>query len=133
MKIVDSHFHWWPKAFFEHLCNRKSYPRAERDGKGGYRYFRREGEEPRFCPGRDWLDLDFQLAHMDSLGHEIDVVYSIGPLSVAPLLRLLTIANGCPLARLPRPPRLARPAPAPARSCSSCCASRSAPRRCTTR
>ena len=82
MHIIDSHFHWWPKAFFEHLCSRKTYPRAERDGKGGYRYFRREGEEPRFCPGRDWLDLDFQLAHMDSLGHDIDVVCSIGPLSV---------------------------------------------------
>ena len=30
----------------------------------------------------DWFDLDDQFAHMDGLGHQVDVVCSIGPLSV---------------------------------------------------
>ena len=31
----------------------------------------------------EWFDLDKQLEHMDGLGHQVDVVCSIGPLSVA--------------------------------------------------
>lgn len=81
MRIVDSHFHWWPRAFFEQLCKRKSYPRAERNGKGGYTYWREPGT-PRFDLGGEWVDLERQLEHMDRLGHEVDVVCSIGPLSV---------------------------------------------------
>ena len=30
----------------------------------------------------EWFDLDKQLEHMDGLGHQVDVVCSIGPLSV---------------------------------------------------
>ena len=30
----------------------------------------------------EWFDLDRQLEHMDTLGHEVDVVCSIGPFSV---------------------------------------------------
>lgn len=26
MHIIDSHFHWWPRAVFERLCKRKDYP-----------------------------------------------------------------------------------------------------------
>lgn len=80
--IIDSHFHWWPKSVFEGLCQRKGFPRAERNESGGYRYWRREGEPPRFNAGGEWFDLDRQLEHMDGLGHEVKAVSSIGPLSV---------------------------------------------------
>ncbi|HVV95289.1 MAG TPA: amidohydrolase family protein [Hyphomicrobiales bacterium] len=83
MKIVDSHFHWWPRAFFEALCKRTGYPRAERNDKGGYTYWRSEGTAPRFVLGGEWFDLDGELQAMDRLGYdEVDVVCSIGPLSV---------------------------------------------------
>jgi aminocarboxymuconate-semialdehyde decarboxylase len=83
MKIVDSHFHWWPRAFFEALCQRKTYPRAERNDKGGYTYWRSEGAPPRFHLGGEWFDLEGELQAMDRLGYdEVDVVCSIGPLSV---------------------------------------------------
>ena len=36
MKIVDSHFHWWPRPIFERLCKRNGYPRAEVNDRGGY-------------------------------------------------------------------------------------------------
>lgn len=82
MIIIDSHFHWWPRSFFEALCHRRSYPRAEPSSAGGYRYWRREGEPPRFHVGPEWFDLDRQLEHMDALGHDVGAVCSIGPLSV---------------------------------------------------
>jgi len=81
MKIIDSHFHWWPSKFFESLCSKTTYPRVEKTANG-FRYWRREGEPPRFSPGPVWLDLDRQFEYMDSLGHEVSVVCSIGPLSV---------------------------------------------------
>ncbi len=80
--IIDSHFHWWPKSVFESLCRRRGYPRAERSAAGGYRYWRREGEPPRFHAGPEWFDLDRQLEHMDGLAHHVKAVCSIGPLSV---------------------------------------------------
>jgi aminocarboxymuconate-semialdehyde decarboxylase len=82
MVIIDSHFHWWPRSIFEALCKRKGYPRAERSETGGYRYWRREDEPPRFHVGAEWFDLDRQLEHMDTLGHDVKAVCSIGPLSV---------------------------------------------------
>jgi aminocarboxymuconate-semialdehyde decarboxylase len=81
MVIMDSHFHWWPRSVFEGLCRREGYPRAERS-ESGYRYWRREGEPPRFQVGAEWFDLDQQLERMDELGYEVKVVCSIGPLSV---------------------------------------------------
>ena len=82
MTIVDSHFHWWPRSIFEALCKRKDYPRAEPNGNGGYRYWRRAGEPPRFNAEAEWFDLDAQLAHMDRLGDDVRVVASLGPLSI---------------------------------------------------
>mgnify|MGYP006170646971 CR=1 FL=1 len=81
MRIVDSHFHWWPREVFEELCKRTDFPRAEDDGNGGYHYWNRQGKNA-LSVWKEWFDLDEQLAHMDSLGHEIDVVCSIGPFSV---------------------------------------------------
>lgn len=82
MVIIDSHFHWWPSSVFEGLCKRKGYPRAERSRTGGYHYWRREDEPPRFHAGAEWFDLDRQLEYLDTLGHDVKVVCSIGPLSV---------------------------------------------------
>ncbi len=82
MKIIDSHFHWWPRPVFERLCKRKGYPRAEVNDIGGYAYWRKPGGVTPLNIWAEWFDLDDQLAHMDSLGHDISAVCSIGPYSV---------------------------------------------------
>ena len=82
MRIIDSHFHWWPRSIFDKLCRRKDYPRAEVNRRGGYDYMRRAGSGQHLNSWGEWFDLDKQLEYMDGLGHEIDVVCSIGPLSV---------------------------------------------------
>ncbi|MEC5409450.1 amidohydrolase family protein [Paraburkholderia sp. MPAMCS5] len=82
MRILDSHFHWWPRSVFEALCKRDGFPRAEPNGKGGYTYWRQEGGSARFNLGEEWFDLDKQIAHMDTLGYEVDVLCSIGPFSL---------------------------------------------------
>jgi aminocarboxymuconate-semialdehyde decarboxylase len=82
MHIIDSHFHWWPPSISERLCKRKTYPRAQRNDRGGYTYFREQRGDYILNSWADWFDLDKQLEHMDGLGHAVDVVCSIGPLSV---------------------------------------------------
>jgi aminocarboxymuconate-semialdehyde decarboxylase len=83
MRIIDSHFHWWPPSVFEALGRRKGYPRTARKDNGGWAYFRdAKGEVPFLGGWSDWYDLDEQLAHMDKLGHQVDVVCSIGPFSI---------------------------------------------------
>jgi len=83
MRIIDSHFHWRPRSLLEEACKSKGYPRAQRDGKGGYIWQIREDYVVKVRPNHPaWADLDTMLAHMNSLGHQVDVVCSIGPLSV---------------------------------------------------
>src|SRR5438093_6705298 len=81
MRIIDSHFHWWPREVFEQLCRRRGYPRAERNNRGGYNYVGHEGR-PSLNSWTEWFDLDRQLEHMDDLGHEVSVVCSLGPFSI---------------------------------------------------
>jgi len=83
MHIIDSHFHWWPRSIFEKLCKAKGYPRAAVNTKGGYDYTRRQDSAEHLNSWAEWFDLDDQFAHMDGLGHQVDVVCSIGPFSVA--------------------------------------------------
>ena len=83
MRIIDSHFHWWPRSVFEAVCKRKDYPRANPNAKGGYDYWRRAESGAHLNSWAEWFDLDKQLEHMDVLGHQVDVVCSIGPFSVA--------------------------------------------------
>jgi aminocarboxymuconate-semialdehyde decarboxylase len=83
MRIIDSHFHWWPRSIFDKLCSRKGYPRANPNARGGYDYWRRQGAGAHLNSWAEWFDLDKQFAHMDGLGHQVDVVCSIGPFSVA--------------------------------------------------
>jgi aminocarboxymuconate-semialdehyde decarboxylase len=82
MRIIDSHFHWWPRSISDRLCRRRSYPRAEINDRGGYTYYRQEGGDYLLNSWAEWFDLDKQLEHMDGLGHDVGVVCSIGPLSV---------------------------------------------------
>jgi len=81
--IIDSHFHWWPRSVFDKLCKRKDHPRAEVNDKGGYSYFRRAGSGCHLNSWAEWFDLDKSFEYMDSLGHQVDVVCSIGPFSVS--------------------------------------------------
>jgi aminocarboxymuconate-semialdehyde decarboxylase len=80
MRIVDSHFHWYPSLVFEQLSRRRRYPRAERNAGGGYTYSFNEGRA-HVVLGPEWFDLESQLAAMDETGHEVDVVCSAGPSS----------------------------------------------------
>jgi aminocarboxymuconate-semialdehyde decarboxylase len=82
MHIIDSHFHYWPRAFFDHLCKRRGYPRVEPNERGGFTYWRQEGKEPTFNWGPVWFDVDNLLDRMQEDGHEVDVISSIGPISV---------------------------------------------------
>jgi aminocarboxymuconate-semialdehyde decarboxylase len=81
MRIIDSHFHWWPREVFEQLSKRSGYPRAERNNRGGYNYLGHEGR-PSLNSWAEWFDLDRQLEHMDDLGHDVSVVCSLGPFSI---------------------------------------------------
>ena len=82
MRIVDSHFHWWPRSVFEALCKRSSFPYAKRNAKGGYTVFVDEGS-PLNGGWAEWYELDALLAHENenAQGFEADVVCSTGPIS----------------------------------------------------
>jgi len=82
MHIVDSHFHYWPRAAWDKMCARNAYPRAARNERNGYLYLRREGREPAFNVGPVWFDVDKMLERMDQLDHQVDVISSIGPISM---------------------------------------------------
>ena len=83
MHIIDSHFHWRPISLLEAACKSRDYPRAERDGKGGYIWKIREDYAVAVRANHPaWAPLDVMLAHLDGLGHQVDVVCTIGPLSV---------------------------------------------------
>ena len=83
MHIIDLHFHWWPRSIFDKLCKRKNSPRPSVNNRGGYNYMRRSEAGQHLNSWAEWFDLDKQFEYMDSLGHQVDVVCSIGPFSVA--------------------------------------------------
>jgi len=80
--IIDSHFHYWPRQLFERLRQSNSFPRTQPNAAGGYDYWRREGDGGAMDSWGAWHDLDKQFEYMESLGHQVDVVCSIGPFSV---------------------------------------------------
>ncbi|HXJ01521.1 MAG TPA: amidohydrolase family protein [Micropepsaceae bacterium] len=82
MRIIDSHFHWWPRSAFERLCKRTSYPLCERNTRNGYNYVGHEGR-PSLNSWAEWFDLDKQFEHMDGLGHQVSVISSLGPFSIS--------------------------------------------------
>jgi len=83
MKIIDSHFHWWPRSVLEHLHKRHGFPRADPNERGGYTYKGAGGRSGTVASWAEWFDLDRQLEAMDALGHDVSAVLSIGPLSIA--------------------------------------------------
>lgn len=82
MHIIDSHFHYRPRAFFDHLCKRNGFPHCKVNDKGGFTYWRKEGKEPTFDWGTVWFDLEHQMERMQQDGNEVDVISSLGPISV---------------------------------------------------
>jgi aminocarboxymuconate-semialdehyde decarboxylase len=70
--VIDCHSHWYPPAFFEAVLNRKGYPRAERDGQGGYRL--ELAPQSSLAVERHMVDLDLVLERMAGAG--IDVLVS---------------------------------------------------------
>jgi aminocarboxymuconate-semialdehyde decarboxylase len=82
LRIIDSHFHWWPRPVFERLCSRKGFPRAVVNNRGGYAYLRKSTDKTPLNSWAEWYDLDKQLEYMDTLDHQIDVVCSTGPFSI---------------------------------------------------
>ncbi len=76
MHIVDSHYHWVPKRVFEMLSSKRNAhlgfnatPKTWERAEGG----------AIFNSDDIWFDLDTQFAHMDKLGHRIDLVGWVGP------------------------------------------------------
>ena len=43
MRIIDSHFHWWPRSIFEKLCKRQGYPQARVNNTGFGNQFTTDG------------------------------------------------------------------------------------------
>jgi aminocarboxymuconate-semialdehyde decarboxylase len=82
MHIIDSHFHYQPRAFFNYLCRRNGYPHAKVNARGGFTYWRKEGREPTFDFGPVWFDVDPLIARMQEDGNNVDVISSVGPFSV---------------------------------------------------
>jgi aminocarboxymuconate-semialdehyde decarboxylase len=82
MHIIDSHFHWWPLRIFEALSRRGDYPKAIANELGGYTYVGAGERSGTVKSWAAWFDLEKQFEHMDGLGHQVDVVSSIGPFSV---------------------------------------------------
>ena len=82
MRIIDSHFHWWPRSVFETLCKRDAFPRAVPNDKGCYTCLLQDGADYVMNSWPDWFDIDEQFARMDDLGHHGSAVGSIGPFSV---------------------------------------------------
>ncbi len=94
MRIIDSHYHWYPRAHFEKLAARADYPRAVRDGEG-YRYYFNNGRSYVPLPAV-WFDLDAGLAVSDATGHDVTVVATTGVL--AGLLDQLPLAAAAEIA-----------------------------------
>src|ERR671927_1541707 len=61
MRIIDSHFHWWPRSVQERFLKRTTYPRAEVNTKGGYSFLRQEHADYVLSSWTEWYDLDKQL------------------------------------------------------------------------
>jgi aminocarboxymuconate-semialdehyde decarboxylase len=80
MRIVDSHFHWWPRSVFEYLCKRSTFPYARPNDKGGYLVYVDEGS-PLNGGWAEWYELDALMAHEQKQGFETDLVLSTGPIS----------------------------------------------------
>lgn len=83
MHIIDSHFHYWPRSMFDWLLKRDDYPKAVPNDRGAWTYVGANNRSGTIASWPAWFDLEKEFEHMDQLGHHVDVVSSIGPLSVS--------------------------------------------------
>ncbi|MGH3251434.1 MAG: amidohydrolase family protein [Trebonia sp.] len=79
MRVIDSHYHWYPRSHFEKLAALADYPRAVREGDG-YKYYFNHGRSYVPLPAV-WFDLDAGLAGSDATGHDVTVVATTGVLA----------------------------------------------------
>jgi aminocarboxymuconate-semialdehyde decarboxylase len=96
MHIIDSHFHWWPRSVLNAMCKRTEYPYSRPNARGGYTSTLMADIDCVLNGGGEWYDLDAQFQYMDTLGHHVDAVGSIGPFSV--FFSVLPAAEGRDLA-----------------------------------
>ncbi|MGW4487614.1 amidohydrolase family protein [Amycolatopsis sp. NPDC004368] len=80
MRVVDTHFHWFPRSHFETMAARSGFPRTERVGDG-YRYLYNNGKGFIPLPAK-WYDLDagFEASYA-ATGRETVVVCTTGVLA----------------------------------------------------
>lgn len=79
MRLIDSHFHWYPRSFLEEMRGRAQYPRVERDGDGYVCWYNEGGS--RIALSSEWFDLERGLAVTEETGYETTVVCTTGVLS----------------------------------------------------
>jgi aminocarboxymuconate-semialdehyde decarboxylase len=82
MQIIDSHFHWTPRAVFERLSKRRGYPRVAPNERGGYTMWLKESSDPASDLGSNWFDLDRELEAIQRPGHDFGALCSTGTFSV---------------------------------------------------
>jgi aminocarboxymuconate-semialdehyde decarboxylase len=83
MRIVDSHFHWWPESVIKGMMNREGFPRVEKlEEPRSYRWQMREDGRGRLPVTTEWHDLDYQIKHMDDTGRDFDMILSTGPIAI---------------------------------------------------
>src|SRR5215470_11810668 len=80
MRVVDTHFHWYPRDYFERMAERVGYPRTERVGDG-YRFVFNNGNSFIPLPAM-WFDLDEAMAVAEAAtGPDTAVVCTAGVLT----------------------------------------------------
>jgi aminocarboxymuconate-semialdehyde decarboxylase len=94
MRVIDTHFHWYPASIYERLSHRADYPRAIKVGNG-YRYLYTPDQGGDRSP--IWLDLEGGFAAADAAsGPETTVVNTTGTfeglLEQLPLREALLVA-----------------------------------------
>jgi aminocarboxymuconate-semialdehyde decarboxylase len=99
MRAIDTHFHWYPRSWLEHLLDAKGYPRSERAGDG-YRCYYNDGKLLLNFPPV-WLDLEQGLADSAAaaatVGADVAVISTMGV--IAGLLDQLPAEQAVPIAR----------------------------------
>jgi len=97
VRVIDTHFHWFPRAHLERLARQDGYPRAERKGDG-YVYFYNEGRGSIDLPPV-WIELEAGLAESRrATGEDITVVCTAGVL--AGLIDQLPLADASEVATI---------------------------------
>jgi aminocarboxymuconate-semialdehyde decarboxylase len=97
VRVIDSHFHWYPRSIYERLADQAGYPRAVRV-EDGFTYWYAE-DEMGGNRGRIWLDLEGGFAASDAAsGVETTVVNTTG--TFAGLLDQLPRRDAVEVARL---------------------------------